>query len=199
MNLPHLIKRLSFVRKYLPFLATMLLVAVVYPGFLRPMLQSVQASVRGQAFCSLYEKRLAALEQIGAHLEKECLRLRNWRAAQTAKIFSPSEADTFFASLEERAARTRCRLTSVEYESKSAVSPLQTDKSGTVQIQQVRLQMLGTYDSWIQWVEHVESLPECVLLDSLKLDVQKDRSGLLTGRLCLRVPVSSAVRMKMKP
>ncbi len=190
MKMLQQIKRLVFLRRYLPSLAAGFLVVSAYPGFLRPMFQSMQASVREQNFRSFYEKRLSAMEQVSGHMENQRNRLREWQAACGSKIFYPSDAERFFASLEERAGSARCRLAAVEYEGSFGSLPASGSGAG-VQMRGVRVQMFGSYEGWIQWVEQIESLPECVLLDSLRLEVQKDRPGLLSGRASLCVPVKA--------
>jgi hypothetical protein len=190
MKLLEQIKQGELLRKYLPFLVVGFLLAAAYPAFLHPMLQAVQASVRGQSLSSLYQERLASLEQIGSRLNRQRQKLREWKETHSFQIFTPAQAKAFLASLENRADAAGCQLTAIEYEDDSDSESASSDKAGSVQTRQVKMQMLGSFDSWIQWLEQAESIPQCVLLDSLKLDWQDQPPETLTGRVCLRLPVA---------
>lgn len=198
MKLFEPIKQGEVLRKYLPVLVVGFLLAAAYPAFLHPILQAVQASVQGQSLSSRYQQRLTSLEQIGFRLNRQRQKLQEWKETHSFQIFTPAQAEAFLASLENRADAAGCQLMAIEYEGDADSEPASSDKTGSVQTRQIKMQMLGSFDSWIQWLDQAESMPQCVLLDSLKLDWQDQPPETLTGRVCLRLPVAGSTQTGQK-
>ncbi|MEJ5259571.1 MAG: hypothetical protein WHS88_05205 [Anaerohalosphaeraceae bacterium] len=185
-----LIKQGAWLRDWLPVLATGLILAAGYPLFLHPLVQSAKASSEQRRFDALYAERLASMERMNERLDAQLRQLEEQQAAEPSSILTPAQAETFFAWLEQAALQTRCHLASVEYEAAPKTLSVLPNESRTVDIRAVKLMMYGTYDAWIQWFRQLESYPQSVLLDSLKIDSARERPGLLAGRVCLLVPIA---------
>ncbi len=185
-----LIKQGAWLREWLPVLAAGVILAAGYPLFLHPLVQSAQASSQGRRFEALYAERLASMERMKERLDSQLRQLEDQQASEPSSIFTSEQAESFFVWLEQAAAQARCRLASVEYEAAPKPLSVLPNESKTVDIRAVKLLMHGTYDAWIQWVRQIESYPQCVLLDSLKIDSTRERPGVLTGRACLLVPIA---------
>lgn len=189
MEKPFLTKRLAGVHRWFPLLTAGVLLAAGYPVFLRPWMQSAEASSRGEAFGELYAERLASMERVSQRLNEQVRRLQKWKEEEGMCVFTPEEAEAFFARLEPGAAQARCRVAAVEYDLVPAGKGVLPEESRAVELRAVKLQMYGSYDGWIQWIRQMESLPQCVLVDSLKIESARDRAGVLAGRVCLLVPI----------
>lgn len=187
-----LIKQGAWIRDWLPVLAAGAILAAGYPLFLHPLVQSAKASSQGQRFEALCAERLASMERMKERLDSQLRQLEDQQASESSSIFTSEQAESFFAWLEQAAAQARCHLASVEYEAAPKTLSVLSHESKTVDIRAVKLLMYGTYDAWIRWVCQIESYPQCVLLDSLKIDSARERPGLLAGRVCLLVPIERA-------
>lgn len=189
-QMPSLTKRLVLIREQLPLLTAGLILAAAYPVFLHPYFQSVQARSRSQDFEGLCAERLASMERLGERLTVQLQRLEEWKKEDPFSVFTPAEAESFFAWLEEGAAQTGCHLAALEYDLAPKGRSVLSEEPQAAEIRAVKMQLYGTYDAWFQWVRLMESYPRCVLLESLKIESGRERPGVLTGRACLLVPIA---------
>lgn len=185
------IKQTSSIRSWLPWLTAAVLFAIGYPWFIEPILQSAQASSHERYARALYQERMDRLERITALQKKQRDTLLSWTNEHQGLLFSPLQADAFFSSLDQTAASFRCRVVSAEYE----VIPLPGDghreESSPVFLKGAKIHLTGSYDRWIQFLGWLESLPPCVLIDSLKLESEKEQPGVLSGRIDFAVPIAA--------
>ncbi|HOK66392.1 MAG TPA: hypothetical protein PK054_10435 [Anaerohalosphaeraceae bacterium] len=190
MQMPSLTKRLVQIRERLPWLTAGVILAAAYPVFLHPYFQSAQARSRSRNFEGLYAERLASMEKLGERLTVQLQRLEEWKKGESFSVFTPAEAEVFFARLEQGAVQTGCHLAALEYDLAPKGRSGLPDESEAVEIRAVKMQLYGTYDAWSQWVRQMESYPRCVLLESLKIESARERPGVLVGRVCLLVPIA---------
>ncbi|HOQ04554.1 MAG TPA: hypothetical protein PKY88_05020 [Anaerohalosphaeraceae bacterium] len=190
MQMPSLTKRLVLIRERLPWLTAGVILAAAYPVFLHPYFQSAQARSRSRDFEGLYAERLASMERVGERLAVQLQRLEEWKKKEPFSVFTPAEAEAFFAWLEQGAAQTGCHLAALEYDLAPKGRSVLPDEPQAAEIRAVKMQLYGTYDAWFQWVRLMESYPRCVLLESLKIESARERPGMLAGRVCLLVPIA---------
>jgi hypothetical protein len=189
MDRPFQTKRAVWVRDWLPYLVSGLVLAASYPVFLEPWVQSASASSRGEAFGELYAERLASMERIGTRLNEQLGRLEEWKRSQGVRVFTAEEAEAFWAQLESAASEAGCRVAAVDVDLAAKEKGILPEGAGAVELRAVKLQMFGSFDAWVRWIRQIETLPHAVLVDSLKIESLKDRRGVLTGRVCLLAAV----------
>lgn len=185
------IKQTSSLRNWLPWLTAAALFTIGYPWFIEPVLQTAQASSRERYARALYQERLDRLERITTLQKKQRDALVSWTKEHEGMLFSPLQADAFFSSLDQTAASFRCRVVSAEYEVLPLPGDSHSDESSPVFLKGAKIHLTGRYDRWIQFLGWLETLPPCVLIDSLKLESEKNSPGVLSGRIDFAVPIAA--------
>lgn len=185
------IKQIPSLRKHLPWMTGAAVLVLAYPWFIEPILESVKASGRSGHIRTLYEERLERLEQMAARQHKQQETLLAWRKEHQALVFSPAQAEAFFSGLDQKAASFGCQVVSAEYEILPLPGNQHADPSSPVALKGAKVLLTGRYDRLIQFVNWIESLPQCVLIDSLKVESAKDRPGILSGRIDFAIPITA--------
>lgn len=177
------------IRKSLPWITAVVVFAVGYPWFFGPIHQTVLARSQSRHMETLYQERLQRLRQI---INRQKDQLKKWSSSKLQSdslLFDPSEADEFFSTLNETAVSLNCCVVSAEYQS-GQISRMDLSKTDSpVELRGAGLQITGPYNRWISLLTWMESQPQCILIESLELESQKDRPGVLHGRLTLSIPV----------
>lgn len=183
------IQQIPKIRKYLPWVTVALVFAVSYPAFIRPLRQTLQAHAVSGHIETLYQEHLDRLHRITTKQKEQRQALMELKRQQDPLLFESTEADAFFSKLDQTAVSFGCRVVSAEYE--ILEMPDTDSKEGQVPVclHGAKIQLTGRYDRWIQFLGWIESLPQNVLMYSLRLESQKDRSGILSGRIDLAIPV----------
>lgn len=183
------IQQIPKIRTFLPWITAAAVFLISYPWYLRPIHQTVQAFSQREHIDLLYQQRLDHLQQLTTKQkeQRESLLLR--KQENDLLFFDPAEADRFFSSLDQAAVSFGCHVTSADYEILDMPGAGTNAQNPPVCLHGARVQLTGRYDRWIPFLEWIESLPQSVLIHSLRLESQKDRPGLLSGRIDLAVPV----------
>jgi Tfp pilus assembly protein PilO len=187
-------KQLSSIRKHLPWMTATAILALAYPWFINPIFQSAQASGRSGYTRSLYQERLDQLEQIAVRQTQQCKNLQDWKREHENLLFSPAQAEAFFSSLDQKAVSLGCQVVSAEYEILPLPGDLHADPSAPIEMKGVKVLLTGRYDRLIQFLNWIESLPECVLISTFKMETAKDRTGVLSGRIDFAIPITSGAQ-----
>jgi Tfp pilus assembly protein PilO len=185
------IKQIPSIRKHLPWLTGTAVLVMAYPWFIEPLIQTAQASGRRGHIRMLYQERLERLEQMAARQEKQRQALLSWKEEHEDLLFSPAGAEAFFSGLDQKAASLGCQVVSVEYGILPLPGTQQADPFCPVKLKGAKVLLTGRYDRLIQFLNWIESLPPCVLIDSFKVETAKDRPGILSGRIDFAVAITS--------
>ena len=184
-----LIKRAPRVRPYIPLAAAIGVLAIGYLWFLRPIQQTVYAGSRTEYVETLYQERLGRLQNIVNRQKEQLDQLVSWKREHDSLFFSSDQLGLFFSNLDQHAVSFGCQVVSADYEILNIPGQNPQGSTNGIYLQGAEIRLAGRYDRWIGLLEWIESLPQSVLIDSVELESNKDRPGILNGRIELAIPV----------
>ena len=187
------IQQVPQVRKFLPWIIAAAILLIGYPWFIQPIQQAALAYSQRNHIENNYQQHLNHLQRITARQKQQRERLWIRKQQHDSLFFSPHEADAFFSSFDQTAASFDCHVVSAEYQIQEAPGTDTKEYCLPVFLHRAKIELTGSYNCWIQFLEWIESLPQCILIDSLKLESGKDRPEVLKGRIDLAIPVQKEI------
>ena len=163
-----------------------------YQWIVSPQCSYLDAAEKRNRLEGEHHKKLTELEIKKRLYGQKIDELKAFRQDAGKRMFTQQEAEAMFSQLTPHAQSCGLKIGSISFfTTRSPTDKIDLDemKSATIQFRSTRLQLSGSYESWIQFLDQMESTDRIVFLSRFVLHTSKSSDTLLDGEAEFSLPI----------